>query len=68
MGPPPGHTQGLLLKCAMHPSFLEAGKDRGDFPGRRFLVFLFGLHPSLVEPLHETIKNQIPLATTKQLK
>ena len=28
-------------------------------------MFLFGLHPSLVDGLHRTIKNQLPLANLK---
>ena len=38
---------------------------QGASEGRRFLVFLFGIHPTLVDGLHTTIKNQLPLAPKK---
>ena len=56
------------MRCAMHPKFLAAGasaKAAAASEGRRFLVFLFGLHPSLVEGLHATMKNQLPLASSR---
>lgn len=58
--------RGFLLQCAAHPKFLvpPAPHSKGG-EGRKFLVFLFGLHPSLVDGLHRTIKNQLPLANLK---
>ena len=31
-----------------------------ELQGRKFLSYLFGMHPKFVEDLHQTIKNQIP--------
>lgn len=31
--------------------------------GRKFLSFLFGMHPKFVEDLHQTFKNQMPFST-----
>lgn len=44
----------LLLRCVIHPLYVS----RAD--GRRFLAFLFSLHPSFVDDIHETVKNQMP--------
>ena len=52
--------KGLLLRCASHPAHLKSTE------GRRFLVFLFGLHPTFIEELHETIKAQIPMAKVRE--
>lgn len=61
--------KGLLLRCAMSTRFIGGSNAKGDkeggSEGRRFLVFLFGLHPSLVDGLHATIRNQLPLAPRK---
>jgi hypothetical protein len=49
----------LSLSYGISSGYLQSGE------GRKFLVFLFGLHPSLVEGLHRTVKNQLPLANLK---
>ena len=33
-------------------------RKRGE--GRRFLAFLFGLHPRFIDDIHTTVKNQLP--------
>jgi len=45
----------ILQQCAISPLFLAVGE------GKRFLSYLFGLHPSLVDGLHMTIKSTLPL-------
>lgn len=47
----------LLLRCFLNPLYL---RSRGE--GRRFLAFLFGLHPGFIDEIHATIKNQLPCA------
>ncbi|CAB3996367.1 Condensin-2 complex subunit G2, partial [Paramuricea clavata] len=43
-----------LLQCLIHPVFLKVEE------GRKFLSYLFGMHPTFTEEIHKTIKNQIP--------
>lgn len=45
----------ILQQCAISPLFLGVGE------GKRFLSYLFGLHPSLIDGLHATIKSTLPL-------
>ena len=40
----------LLLHCVMSPVVLRSAQ------GRRFLVTLFGLHLSLIDDIHATVK------------
>ncbi|XP_078576354.1 condensin-2 complex subunit G2-like [Branchiostoma floridae x Branchiostoma japonicum] len=49
--------QQLLLLCVINKTYLGAAE------GRRFLTFLFGLHPNFTDKLHKTIKNQLPTAS-----
>ena len=44
----------LLLRCMMSPLYLRCVE------GGKFLSYLFGMHPTFIEDLHETIRNQIP--------
>lgn len=46
--------KGLLLRCFIHPMFLRAAD------GKKFLVYLFGLHPPYIDAIHDTIKGQLP--------
>jgi len=48
-----GSLQGLLLRCIFSPHYLHSSA------GRRFLSFLFSLHPSFVPQLFATMKNQV---------
>ncbi|XP_064594781.1 condensin-2 complex subunit G2-like isoform X2 [Liolophura sinensis] len=50
------HVRGLLLHCYMHVSYLKSDE------GRRFLSFLFSLGQNMIEFIHNTIKNQLPVA------
>ena len=47
----------LLLRCFVHPLFLKSAD------GRKFCVYLFGLHPSLIVDIHDTIKQQLPFCS-----
>jgi hypothetical protein len=47
----------LLLRCFVHPLFLKTAD------GRKFCVYLFGLHPTLITDIHETIKQQLPFCS-----
>ena len=47
----------LLLRCFVHPLFLKTTD------GRKFCVYLFGLHPTLIADIHETIKQQLPFCS-----
>ena len=44
----------LLLRCAFAPQFLRGAE------GRRFLSFLFTLHPGTTRDLMAIVRNQIP--------
>ncbi|XP_064397561.1 condensin-2 complex subunit G2-like [Halichondria panicea] len=44
----------MLLSATLQPLYINTEE------GRKFLSFLFGMHPSFVEDLHQTIKYQIP--------
>jgi condensin-2 complex subunit G2 len=46
----------LLLRCAFAPQFLRSAE------GRRFLSFLFTLHPGTTRDLMAIVRNQIPVA------
>ncbi|XP_078666930.1 condensin-2 complex subunit G2-like isoform X1 [Branchiostoma floridae x Branchiostoma belcheri] len=54
--------QRLLMLCVINKAYLGAAE------GRRFLTFLFGLHPNFTDKLHKTIKNQLPAASKTVLK
>lgn len=54
-----GPFRELLLQCFLKPTYLKSAD------GRRLLTFLFGLHPSLVVDIHETVKSQLPYAKKK---
>ncbi|XP_028391007.1 condensin-2 complex subunit G2-like [Dendronephthya gigantea] len=43
-----------LLQCLIHPVVLKVEE------GRRFLSYLFGMHPKFTEEIHKVIKQQIP--------
>lgn len=47
----------LLLRCFVHPLFLKTAD------GRKFCVYLFGLHPTLISDIHDTIKQQLPFCS-----
>ena len=47
----------LLLRCFVHPLFLKTAE------GRKFCVYLFGLHPSFISDIHATVKQQLPYAS-----
>ncbi|XP_065184272.1 condensin-2 complex subunit G2-like [Sycon ciliatum] len=48
------HLKSLLLQCLIHPLYIQTEE------GRRFLSFLFGLHPTFTDLVHSTIKQNIP--------
>ena len=52
----------LLLRCAFAPAFLRAE------PGRRFLGWLFCLHPALTEELAAIVRNQVPAGRPSVLR
>jgi condensin-2 complex subunit G2 len=43
-----------MLRCLFHPMFLRSAD------GKKFLVYMFGLHPPFIDTLHDAIKAQIP--------
>lgn len=47
----------LLLRCFVHPLFIKT------VDGRKFCVYLFGLHPTLIADIHDTIKQQLPFCS-----
>ena len=52
----------LLLRCLIDPLFLRVAE------GKRFLAFIFHLHPRFVDDIHMAIKNQIPSSKPAVLK
>ncbi|CAM9644328.1 unnamed protein product [Chrysoparadoxa australica] len=52
----------LLLRALINPAFLRCAE------GQRFLTFIFGLTPSLIEEIHSVIKPQLPKAKKTLLK
>ncbi len=52
----------LLLRCVMHPLFLRSVE------GKRFVVYLFGLHPPYIDDIHMTIKAQLPTCSKALLE
>lgn len=51
----------LLLRCCTFPAYTKSDE------GRRFLSYLFNLHPNLAEHLMASIKNQIPTGSKRLL-
>ena len=45
----------LLLRCAMNPLFLRTSE------GKKFLIYLFGVHLPFIDQIHLTIKAQLPI-------
>ncbi|XP_064397126.1 condensin-2 complex subunit G2-like isoform X2 [Halichondria panicea] len=52
----------MLLSATLQPLYINTEE------GRKFLSFLFGMHPSFVEDLHQTIKYQIPYMSNPLLE
>ena len=57
-----GDVKRLLLRCAFAPAFLRAE------PGRRFLGWVFCLHPALTEELAAIVRNQVPAGRPSVLR
>ena len=57
-----GDVKRLLLRCAFAPAFLRAE------PGRRFLGWIFCLHPALTEELAAIVRNQVPAGRPSVLR
>eukprot|EP01050_Picozoa_sp_SAG11_P028529 SAG11_NODE_7657_length_1114_cov_1.649261_1_plen_262_part_01 len=51
--------KGLLLRCFAHPLFLKS------VDGRKFCIFLFGLHPAFIDDIHAVVKQQLPYCSKR---
>ena len=56
------YLRSLLLRTASSPLYLRhyTGKNATNNLGRKFIVYLFQLHESLVRDLHRAVRVQIP--------